>query len=110
MIVKLAKPQPDYPDLTPSRTYAVIGIEANDLRLLNDQGQPYLYQRDLFEIIDAHAPTDWLTEVGDEGEPYAYPCALNAPGFFEDFFDGNATAVATFWQEVNQRLALAMAA
>lgn len=110
MIVKLSKAYANYPDLTPSRTYAVIGIEADDLRLLNDQGRPYLYPRELFDVVDAHEPADWLTEVGEEGEKYAYPHALNAPGFFEDFFDGRAEAVATFWQEVNQRLALAMAA
>jgi hypothetical protein len=31
---------------------------------------------------------------------------LNNCGFFEDFFDGKEEAVATFWREVNQRLAL----
>lgn len=109
MIVRLQKRQTDYPDLTYARTYAVIGIEADDLRLLNDQGRPYLYPRDLFEVVDAHEPADWIVEIGDEGEKYAYPCSLNAPGFFEDFFDAKAEAVATFWQEVNQRLALAAA-
>lgn len=29
-----------------------------------------------------------MTEIGDEGEHYSYPLALNSPGFFEDFFDG----------------------
>jgi len=110
MIVRLRKRQADYPDLTPLHTYAVIGIEADDFRLLNDQGRPYLYPADLFDIVDAHEPADWVVEVGDEGEKYAYPQSLNAPGFFEDFFDAKADAVASFWQEVNQRLALAMAA
>lgn len=35
------------------------------------------------------------------------PPLLNEVGFFEDFFDGRRRAVATFWQVVNQRLALA---
>jgi hypothetical protein len=30
---------------------------------------------------------------------------LNKAGFFEDFFDEKAKAVATFWRVVNQRLA-----
>ncbi|MCB0108876.1 MAG: hypothetical protein KDE53_23305 [Caldilineaceae bacterium] len=110
MIVRLHQRQTDYPDLTPLRTYAVIGIEADDLRLLNDQGRPYLYPANLFDIVDSHEPADWVVEIGDEGEKYAYPQSLNEPGFFEDFFDAKAEAVATFWQEVNQRLALAMAA
>jgi len=32
---------------------------------------------------------------------------LNAPGFFEDFFDGKGAAIALFWRVINQRLALA---
>jgi hypothetical protein len=39
---------------------------------------------------------------------HAYPPALNVIGFFEDFFDDQREAVATFWQVVNQRLALAV--
>jgi hypothetical protein len=31
------------------------------------------------------------------------------PGFFEDFFDQKAKAVATFWRVVNHRLAAASA-
>ena len=47
MIVKLREQSPDYPDLTPDQPYVVLGIEADDLRILNDQGRPYLYQREL---------------------------------------------------------------
>jgi hypothetical protein len=32
---------------------------------------------------------------------------LNAPGFFEDFFDGKRAAIALFWLIINQELALA---
>ncbi len=106
MIVKLANRHPDYPDLTPDQPYVVIGIEANDLRILNDQGRPFLYPRELFEVIDPHEPSDWVSEFGADGERYAYPPSLNAAGFFEDFFDDQRQAVAAFWQVVNQRLAV----
>lgn len=107
MIVNLVKKHSDYPDLTPGQPYVVIGIEADDLRLLNDEGRPFLYPSDLFEIVDPHEPGDWVSEIGADGERYAYPPSLNVVGFFEDFFDGQHQAVATFWQAVNQRLALA---
>ena len=42
MIVKLRRKNARYPDLTPGQDYAVIGVEADDFRLLNDRGQPYL--------------------------------------------------------------------
>ena len=107
MIVNLRHKTTRYPDLTPGQGYAVIGIEADDFRLINDRGQPYLYPHQLFEIIDPHEPEDWVTEVGEDGERYAYPPPLHTCGFFEDFFDAKREAVITFWQVVNQLLGTA---
>ncbi len=108
MIVRLKHKNSCYPDLTAGQQYAVIGIEADDLRILNDKGCPYLYPAELFDTDDPREDEDWITEFGDDGERYAYPSPLNAAGFFEDFFDGKKTVLATFWQVVNQRLACAM--
>lgn len=105
MIVKLKKKNERYRDLTFGTPYVVIGVESGDLRILNDAGRPFLYPPDLFSIIDAREPVDWITEFGDDGERYSYPPSLNKSGFFEDFFDEKAKAVATFWHVVNQRLA-----
>ena len=110
MIVKLRRNNSRYPDLTPHQDYVVIGIEADDFRILNDQGRPYLYPAALFEVVDPREPDDWVTEVSDDGERYAYPPALNDSGFFEDFFDAEPAVVATFWKAVNQRLATAIVA
>lgn len=109
MIVKLQRKNTRYSDLTPGQHYAVIGIEADDFRLLNDRGQPYLYPSQLFKVVDPSEPEDWISELGEDGERYAYPPLLNACGFFEDFFDSKKKAVVTFWQVVNQRLATAKA-
>lgn len=68
MIVTLKQPAGRYPDLTPSQPYAVIGLEADDLRILNDPGQPYLYPSDQFDMLDARQPQDWLMATGDNGE------------------------------------------
>ena len=105
MTVKLRRRNARYPDLTPRQPYVVIGIEAGDLRILNDAGRPYLYPPRLFRVLDSREPEDWVTESGDDGERYAYPSALNGPGFFEDFFDDKPKAVGTFWRVLNQRLA-----
>lgn len=107
MIAKLTAANPDFPDLTAGQTYCVIGIEADDYRVLNDLGKPYLFPASLFTLIDANEPSDWVTDVGTEGERYAYPPPLNEAGFFEDFFDGVPLTVATFWQVVNRRLSQA---
>jgi hypothetical protein len=105
MIVKLKKRNARYRDLKFGQPYVVIGIEADHLRLLNDAGRPFLYPPELFSLIDSEEPVDWVTELGDDGERYSYPAPLNKSGFFEDFFDEKAKAVATFWRVVNQRLA-----
>ena len=105
MIVKLKKKNTRYRDLAFGQPYVVIGIEADDLRLLNDAGRPFLYPPSLFSLVDPREPVDWVTEFGDDGERYSYPPPLNKSGFFEDFFDQKAKAVATFWRVVNQRLA-----
>jgi hypothetical protein len=105
MIVKLKKKSARYRDLTFGQRYVVIGIEADHLRILNNAGRPFLYPPNLFSLVDAGEPVDWVTEFGDDGERYSYPPPLNKSGFFEDFFDENAKAVATFWRMVNQRLA-----
>jgi len=105
MIVKLKKRNARYRDLTFGQPYVVIGIEGDELRILNDAGRPFLYSPDLLSVIDPREPVDWVTEFGDYGERYSYPTSLNKSGFFEDFFDQKAKAVSTFWRVVNQWLA-----
>jgi len=107
MIVRLKQFHPDYPDLTPNQPDAVIGIEADDFRILNDRGQSFLYPHTLFESIDSQVPIDWIKVYGEDGEQYAYPLELNEVGFFEDYFDGDDQRIATFWRVVNQHLAFA---
>jgi len=105
MIVKLKKRNAQYRDLTFEQPYVVIGIEADEYRILNDAGRPFLYPPSLFSLVDSREPRDWITEFGDDGERYSYPRAINSSGFFEDFFDQKAKAVTTFWRIVNRRLA-----
>ena len=105
MTVKLRRSNTRYRDLTLGQPYVVIGIEGDEYRILNDAGRPFLYPPSLFKVLDAREPRDWVTEYGDDGERYAYPAPLNAPGFFEDFFIAKPKAVRTFWRAVNQRLA-----
>lgn len=88
----------EYQDLTLGNTYHIIGIEADEFRIINDEGQPYLYPPTLFSIVDENEPTDWVTEYGEDGERYAYPPELGQVGFFEDYFDGDAKTIVVFRQ------------
>ena len=105
MIVKLKSKDPRYPDLSEAQQYFVLGIEADDYRILNDAGKPYLYERELFDVVEPTEPRDWVTEFGEDGERYSYPAPLNEAGFFEDFFDEKPQQTSTFWRVVNLRLA-----
>ena len=107
MIVKLKSKNPSYPDLSEDQPYFVIGIEADDYRILNDAGKPYLYPPELFEVIDSRHPPDWVTKFGDEGEQYSYPAPLNEVGFFEDFFEQKPEQMSIFWHIVNRKLSKA---
>ncbi len=103
MTVSLKEKNLDFPDLTPDQPYFVIGIEANDYRVLNDQGKSYLYPPDLFDIADSHEPNIWVAAYGEDGGPYSYPPELNEARFFEDYFDGKEDACSGFWHVVNKR-------
>ena len=107
MIVKLKSKNSDYSDLSENQTYFVIGIEADDYRILNDAGKPYLYSPELFDILDSQYPSDWVTEFGEDGEQYSYPVPLNEAGFFEDFFEQKHEQTSIFWHIVNQTLSKA---
>ncbi|MBB1126447.1 hypothetical protein [Thiospirillum jenense] len=93
--------------MSEGRQYFVLGIEADAYRILNDSGNPYLYEPALFDVIDNREANDWITEFGEEGERYAYPPLLNVSGFFEDYFDRKPEQISIFWSVVNQHLARA---
>lgn len=73
MIVKLKKRTTRYRDLTFGQPYVVIGIEADKFRILNNAGRPFLYPPTIFTVLDRREPSDWVTEIGEDGERYAYP-------------------------------------
>lgn len=80
-----------YPEFTLGNVYRVLGIEADDLRIINDAGDPVLYHPRAFTYVDPTYPADWIEKRGDEGEVYAYPAQFREPRyFFEELHDGNA--------------------
>lgn len=81
--------------------YSVIGIEADDYRILDNDGSPVLFPPYLFTLIDTSTPASWITEVGEEGEMYAYPPEFNGTGFFEDYFDGDKKTNDIFWRVIS---------
>ena len=91
--------------LTIGKEYEVLGIEADDYRILDDpdpRGGPFLYDHACFRIVDAEEPACWICHYGEDGEKYCYPAEWSAVGFFEDYFDGVRANQEQFWQDLER--------
>ena len=88
-----------YGSLTLGQSYEVLGISGGWLRLLDDCGEPVLFDPACFRLIDPSEPACWVTDIED-GERYAYPPGWGSPGFFEDWHDGDPEVRRTFRQQL----------
>jgi hypothetical protein len=88
--------------LTPGAEYEVLGIEADWLRLLNDQGEPVLYDPACFQVTDPTEPEDWVSRV-DAGARYSYPPCWGRIGFFENWHDGVPEVRRRFTEDIARR-------
>lgn len=96
-------------DLTVGGVYEVIGIEADQYRILDDTGRPYLFAPALFSVVDPARPSHWVT-TQEDGAEYAYAPELGTPGFFEDYFDHKPETRRAFHRYLNQHMRLTDAA
>ncbi len=83
----------DADSLSRGRAYAVLGIESDHFRLVNDERSPVLFPAKLFVVLDASIPASWAHDVDVDGEVTRYPQPLMRRYIFEDFFDGVPYAV-----------------
>ncbi len=82
--------------LTSGTVYTVIGLDHDSFRVLNDNGEPIIYAKEMFDVIDSDVPSDWVWERYTDDEYYANPPELSVRGFYEDLFDRNPKAQAIF--------------
>ncbi|GAA5786163.1 hypothetical protein [Chitiniphilus shinanonensis] len=81
--------------LTVGRTYQVIEINGDWLRVVNDAGEPILYEMALFRLLDQAIPGTWHDDCDQTGF-YAGPAEFAEPGLYEDYFDGVPETVEKF--------------
>lgn len=81
--------------LSAGEVYDVVGLSSGYFRLIDDDDQPYLYPKALFDVIDPTIPADWITSTDDD-EFYTDPPECAGRGFYEHYFDGVQAAVQTF--------------
>jgi hypothetical protein len=83
----------------------VIGIESDWYRIMDDAGEPTLFDPQFFTILSAKEPKEWIIEMGEDGEKYAYPLKLSCVGFFDDYFNDNIECILTLLMYMQQRCA-----
>ena len=86
----------DHQYLEPNKIYEVIGIDHDSYRVINEAGEPILYPKALFDVVEPSIPDSWIREEYAPDEYYIDPLELSKPGFYEDYFDGKSEAIATF--------------
>ena len=91
----------DHWSLTVGRVYEVLGIACDDYRLLDDTGEPVVFDRSCFSIVDPTEPSNWVSEI-DDGARYACPPGWDEPGFFEDWHDGVPKVRESFWKQLEE--------
>ncbi|WP_163832156.1 hypothetical protein [Spartinivicinus ruber] len=84
------------PGLTSNRIYNVLGMDHDSYRILADDGEPYMYPKELFEVIDDNIPSNWVRREFEDGEYYLDPPELSELYFYEDYFDGVPSVVERF--------------
>lgn len=72
--------------LTEGCEYFVLGIDNEYLRVIDDYGEPLLYPKNLFEVLETEMPPGWRFREGSEGDYYIDPKQTAMRGFYEDYF------------------------
>ncbi|HZZ15273.1 MAG TPA: hypothetical protein VFE08_04855 [Candidatus Sulfotelmatobacter sp.] len=91
--------------LTVGRTYDVlevlfVGGSGWLLRLIGDGGNGVaLFQLDLFEIMDARVPPNWIATWGSDGGFRLCPERWSHSSFWERFYDREPEAIQVFEEE-----------
>lgn len=94
--VKTLDPKAGTRGLTTGTEYLVVGFDDENYAVVNDDDEPVLYSRTLFEVVDPWVPEDWVRVDYEDGEYHVDAPECAAPGFYEDVHDGQPPAVATF--------------
>jgi hypothetical protein len=98
--------------VTPLESYYVIGVTQEEFRVIDDHGEPILYPKALFEVLDTTLPSNWQFCEYADGGYHLEPISTGRAGFYEDFFcsDGDRSAQADARRILRETLEAAMLA
>lgn len=80
--------------LQPGAAYYVLQADDESYRVVNRRGEPVLYPKELFDLVDPAVSAGWQRREYDDGEYFLEPATLGRPGFYEEWFgtDGDRPA------------------
>ena len=83
-----------HPGLRAEAEFYVLGASNEDYRVVDLAGEPILYPKELFKVLDSNVPSGWKFSEYDDGEYRLVPASTARPGFFEDWHgsDGDRNA------------------
>ena len=98
--------------ISTSEEYFVIEVDEDYFRIIDDLGEPILYPKDVFEVVDPPLPPAWQFLEYPDGEYHLGPTKTLVRGLYEDFFgsEGNRVAQAQAQQAVREVLEAALLA
>ncbi|MBX3158844.1 MAG: hypothetical protein KF773_22955 [Deltaproteobacteria bacterium] len=90
--------RPDFPryvtdgrlhqNLRAGAAYYVLGVGNESYRIVNHNGEPILYPKELFEVVDPTVPSGWKFDEYDDGEYVLHP-RFAGPGFYEQWHNSD---------------------
>lgn len=92
------------PSINEHKLYVVAELVMDDVRVVNERGEPILVPLSLFDVLDDWIPDEWVGEVEeDEGWDWCGPPEFAVRGFFERWHDDHPHEMKVF-AEVYERL------
>lgn len=87
----------EHAGLTAEQEFFVLGVDSEFYRVINRSGEPILYPKKLFRVLDDLVPAGWHFREYEDGEYFLEPASTQRAGFYEDWHgsDGDLAAQAT---------------
>ena len=96
----------EHPGISPGTEYFVLDVSDEYYRVVDDGGEPVLYPKQLFEVLDVTVPPGWQFKEYEYDDYRLVPVRTSRPGFYEDFFcsDGDRIAQKRVQQTLREEL------
>jgi hypothetical protein len=79
----LAEGDLEHPGISAGVEFYVLEINDEYFRIVDKHGEPILYPKPLFEVLDCSIPSNWEFREYKDGEYFLQPLRIGERGFYE---------------------------